>query len=597
MKNPKAGHLLPQTVDPPRIPLCLEVPNDPDHLLAFWGNLYELTWTKNWQNDDTHEAALVSRVWMDVYRKAYQAWLDGGCGEEFCRGLPANSPRITWFPESPFNPNDTVPDGYTYHPFTVVTSGIISTVISDWGFGFEIGDVYTDLTKLPARSSWVDVITNLGNMPSFEIGGLVGTGTVKIHFLNIPQGGRALIQVDGAFNPLRLQLVELNKDIVSFPAETQTSIIVPVPITNDGTHTVKVSFLPTVDDAFIPLFFGGGLREIEICGFGEAMTIDPCCPEENYISYQVYYNQQRSVQQTQALLDDGDTAASFNAPSPFNGDTSANRENALCRTVNRFVGAALRDAAMQTNIAAEVIGAIERALPLIHPIDGVIGTVLPALTADHLRDLIDDCEAQRDVACCMTGNLRGQATTIENFRNALGDCGFTFGSHRAEIAAMVNRLAQDAGNARAFIATMDDDFQQAGQPEGANGTDCACECPCDDDIIPVDWAGTGCTFEKVGNCIWKITSSGTTGSHNASFKDALDRCLVWSSDVADFGFPLPGCADMSKVGCCGGEDLTADCNFSTGVWGGRLLQVSWESAAGVPNYYRITLLSPDDCEE
>src|SRR5690349_4224451 len=200
MKNPDGGYRLPEEIDPQRIQFCIEIPNDLNHIIAFWGALEELTWAKNWAWDGNKTGLEVALVWEDVIAKARASFYNGDCESPvICQDYRPTSARLTWFPESPYNPQPDVPEGYTYHPFTIVDNSILGTIIGMWGLGYKVGDVYTDFTKLPAFSGWDDILTNLGNMPSFTIGGLHGTGTVKIHFLNIPQGGRALIQVDDAF--------------------------------------------------------------------------------------------------------------------------------------------------------------------------------------------------------------------------------------------------------------------------------------------------------------------------------------------------------------------------------------------------------------
>lgn len=70
MSGKDGGYLLPEVVDPPRISLCIEIPNEMNHILAFWGALDTLTWSRNWQRDEAHTAAEVSRVWGNVIAQA-----------------------------------------------------------------------------------------------------------------------------------------------------------------------------------------------------------------------------------------------------------------------------------------------------------------------------------------------------------------------------------------------------------------------------------------------------------------------------------------------------------------------------------------------
>jgi len=557
--------------------------------------LWELTWSKNWHNDESHTAALVSRVWSDVYRKAYDAYLNGGCGEEKCKGYTPETAFISWFPESPYAPQDEIPDGYTYHPYTIVDNSIIGTIIGMWGLGFKVGDVYTDLTKLPVMSSWVDIFENLGNMPSFTVGGITGIGTVKLHLLNIPQGGRLLIQVDGAFNPLNLQLVELNKDLVSVPQETQVPFVVEVEITHGGTHEVKCTFLPTVDDTFIPIFFGGGLRSIELCGFGvTAMASEDCCGEGNEIAYATYYQTQINYQEYLKLKDDGDTAASFEAPATFDGGVGDNAEYALCRTLNRLIGSVFRDQAMQLSETTAVMDAINRYFPTSNPISGILSKVAQSILADHLKTLVEDCSAVRAVSCCMRDALAGQSTSIINLKAALGGCGFDFGSHEAEISAMVNKALQDTNNARAFIAAMKDDIDSAGGEGGANASDCDCEC-CEEVLNLVDTSGHGTHITFLGDCKYRFEQSvNEDGEYIASVSEATGKCIIFEfvpelSAGIDDGY-------AEGDGCCG------DANFS-GIGGFanvKVTRVLWTHNAGdrpvINSVYKVTSVPEEDCE-
>jgi len=64
---PRAQFVLPAVIDPPRICTTVQVPNDPQHIAAFLGALYDLTMSATWARDPDHKAALVSRVWTDVF--------------------------------------------------------------------------------------------------------------------------------------------------------------------------------------------------------------------------------------------------------------------------------------------------------------------------------------------------------------------------------------------------------------------------------------------------------------------------------------------------------------------------------------------------
>lgn len=78
------GYLLPSVVNPPRISFCISIPNETNHLLAFWGALDELGKWWNWQKDGTHTAKDVADVWADVWQVNHEAFInrdEEGCSE------------------------------------------------------------------------------------------------------------------------------------------------------------------------------------------------------------------------------------------------------------------------------------------------------------------------------------------------------------------------------------------------------------------------------------------------------------------------------------------------------------------------------------
>jgi hypothetical protein len=60
-------YLLPDEIDPPRISVCVPVPDDAGHRRAFLDAIYQLSWSNNWERDAAHTAADVSRVWAEIY--------------------------------------------------------------------------------------------------------------------------------------------------------------------------------------------------------------------------------------------------------------------------------------------------------------------------------------------------------------------------------------------------------------------------------------------------------------------------------------------------------------------------------------------------
>lgn len=64
--------LIPDTIDPEEtICVMLHVPDDPAHIDAFWGALDVLGHYWNWEKDEAHSAADLSRVWQEVIKAAH----------------------------------------------------------------------------------------------------------------------------------------------------------------------------------------------------------------------------------------------------------------------------------------------------------------------------------------------------------------------------------------------------------------------------------------------------------------------------------------------------------------------------------------------
>lgn len=60
------GFLLPGVIDPPRRCVQLQIPDDRNHIRAFWGALDELAHWYTWQRDTDKQGAAVAAVWRDV---------------------------------------------------------------------------------------------------------------------------------------------------------------------------------------------------------------------------------------------------------------------------------------------------------------------------------------------------------------------------------------------------------------------------------------------------------------------------------------------------------------------------------------------------
>lgn len=72
------GWLLPEVIDPPAT-RCVQllIPDDVNHIRAFWGALYNLTMWNNWQRDELKQGKDAARVWYNIWLAAYTQFFTG----------------------------------------------------------------------------------------------------------------------------------------------------------------------------------------------------------------------------------------------------------------------------------------------------------------------------------------------------------------------------------------------------------------------------------------------------------------------------------------------------------------------------------------
>ncbi len=100
MPKKENGYLLPDVVNPETsISVCIPIPNDRNHRLAFLGQLDELGKWHNWERDDEHTASDVAQVWRAITRQV-RAQIDAG---EDCAMPPEfrnNNCQLQWRPSA-----------------------------------------------------------------------------------------------------------------------------------------------------------------------------------------------------------------------------------------------------------------------------------------------------------------------------------------------------------------------------------------------------------------------------------------------------------------------------------------------------------------
>jgi hypothetical protein len=205
---------------------------------------------------------------------------EGDCVEY----LPS-APFIKFYPDNPYVGGDAK-DGW-WNEAWYQWSDFFS-LFPDWAedwIGGAVGglleyqdtDVLCNIASL-AYPTWGAFFDAGGVFPKIEIK-FSGTGQINVSLLSFPLGGKAIIELDNEPNVLDILtggvldpaafMIELNRDILSFPPQEYPLIVIPIEVTTSGEHTLYINFIPVVNDETTFLGFGGGIRSIEMCGFAE----------------------------------------------------------------------------------------------------------------------------------------------------------------------------------------------------------------------------------------------------------------------------------------------------------------------------------------
>lgn len=257
-RNPRAKWTLPDVINPLET-MCvqIQVPKERFHIAAFRGALLNLASAAQWADDPDHTAREVALVWRDVINSMTEV-CDGLTG---CRDVRPQAPLVGYEPQDPYTQPDFTPAGYLLPPFYIVTAGSIPNLL-----GFQVGDVLTDITRIPVGTGVITEPTS--GWARFRVT-VYGTGIVTLQLLNVPLGGYALVTEDD--DPLSAVFVELNLDLIDLPPENNFIVGNEHRFTTEGEHHIDVTFLPRFNDEAPAVFWGGGIRIITICGFEDMM--------------------------------------------------------------------------------------------------------------------------------------------------------------------------------------------------------------------------------------------------------------------------------------------------------------------------------------
>lgn len=210
---------------------------------------------------------------------------DSGCVE-----YAPSAPFIKYFPDNPYILGDRA---LGWEKEAWYKWGDFDSIFPDWldewlaGYagdllGYQNSDVLFNISSLVPDfgapvGDLIEIIEAGGvELPRIEIR-FSGSGTVELGLLSFPLGGKCIIELDEMPNVIDILtggvadagsfMVELNRDLVSFPPDEYPIINIEIPVTTNGNHTLYIVFLPVLNDEIPFLHFGGGLRSVELCGF------------------------------------------------------------------------------------------------------------------------------------------------------------------------------------------------------------------------------------------------------------------------------------------------------------------------------------------
>jgi len=413
----------------------------------------QLAWRTRWLNADG------TQISTDVRREAIGDWaascIDALMNDENecenlrkCRDYSLNNSFTTIEPQNPYTDPEFVPDGYILPPWWVMGQNFDPV----WStLGMLPGDMLTDLERFPGGGFPPAPIVS--GFARFRVNVLPGD-ELEIHFLTFPTAGAALLVKNS--NPLTTETIDLHMDVVAAPPETMTPIAWHWYVDGTEGQYVDVTFVPTVQDEFIPIRYGGGVRKITLCreSAGGIMLRqnpeDPCQLEQSLddgetwtlaFDYSLCIRPHEQVLLEAALktltdpLDPNtpDGSALWDSDDDDPNETAPLRQQVLCfactKTVDVMLDAYI--AAHDGNLSPATVGtfvmsviAIFGALALPIVVAICIAIAFAALAAYVLFlatltvEMASDPDIRHKMACMLYSHLLGRPATLENFRSA-----------------------------------------------------------------------------------------------------------------------------------------------------------------------------------
>lgn len=398
--------------------------------------------------------------------------------------------------------------------------------------------------------------------------------------------------------------------------------LIPEPhIFDEPTRCFKINehwaahFLGVLDALDQPDTWIGTDEEIEAARqqIREAIAVfskecDMCCGEEiellqtmvdqntqinstNYTTqYQQWVANNQTVYEDNRRYYDG-TPQSIDARlgSDFNSGDSGNDQ--LCAAIKNYIDTMVYVYGMQAAFLSGVAGVITGIGFALAPVTlgtSLIGVAVAASIggANALwSSIINDPEAQREIACCMFDSLKDQPMDQETFKASLDGCTTdgTYESNVGFLAAQMHATNQLDENWTAFVKSLSNSYGQGNEQE------CVCDCDNAAEIVTTGTYGNVVTY--MGNCIWRSVQSTPVYEEPAidvaryyhEWKDLLDRCVLIEAVPSGSEYATQPTSDWFQTDCAGVE------GSGVGGGGGEVKKMGFRMGAS-PQYYKITLV-------
>lgn len=248
--------------------------NEPNKLLTDWtGEQYTKIFSALYTGAHLMFPEEASEIIWQFLRPVHQPLsLEGE--EDNCINYPPSAPLLQYIPQNPFNEPDLVPEGYISSPFHYNQDFAYPELL-----GYQATDVLVQLDAIPIFGDWGDVLGL--QFPTIKLT-VTGQGQIELDLLSVQLGGLAIVKVGSPPNIIDLidgivetgvVVVDLQQDFTSIPFESDMVISEEIDIDALEPTDVYIVFVPKLDASTDFFGFGGGIRQIGLCGLEEIGTM------------------------------------------------------------------------------------------------------------------------------------------------------------------------------------------------------------------------------------------------------------------------------------------------------------------------------------